>query len=120
MIVTNCTSQRHAHEDRGHGFRAIDGVPNQHLFVDRTAFTGRYIAAIEARGNFLVDRGFRQQIAGKLFDRKLIEWFVGVECIDDPFAIFPKGSLIVQMQTVRIAVTHQVQPVAGHLFAKTR
>lgn len=73
VVVTDSTSQGHAHKDRGHRFGSIDGVAYKDFFVDRSAFAGGDVAAIEAGRDLLIDRGIRQQVPGHLFDGELVQ-----------------------------------------------
>ena len=52
-----------------------------------------------------------------MFDGELIEWHVRVEGLNDPIAVRPHLTEVVQVQPVRIGVTCGVQPIARHVFA---
>ena len=73
VIVANRAAGRQAEPDFATRFRAIAGVEHEIFFGDRTTFVGGDVAAIEARGDLLIERAFGQQIAGELLDRELIE-----------------------------------------------
>ena len=96
---------------------AVDGVPDVELFVNRSPFAGRDVAATETGRHALVDRGMRQQISGQLLNGELVVRLIGIERPDQPVAVRPDRPFIVQMQAVRIAVAGRVEPIAGHLLA---
>ena len=83
-------------------------------------FVRGHVAALEAGGDALVERGFGQQIAGQLFDGELVERQIAVEGRDHPVAIRPDLAVIVDVDAVRVAVARGVQPVAGAVFAVMR
>src|SRR5258706_3426956 len=68
---------------------AIDGVAEDVLGINRAAFARRDVAAVEACGGALLDRGVWQQIAGQLLNAGFIEPFVAVEGIYDPLSVRP-------------------------------
>ena len=57
----------------------------------------------------LLDGGPGQQVARELLDGEAIERQIVVEGPDDPLAVFPQRSLVVEVQAVRIAVAGQVE-----------
>ena len=61
-----------------------------------------------------------QQVSGKLLDREPVERLVVVEGRDDPVAPLPHVSAAVDVETVRVGVTGQVQPLHRHAFAVVR
>jgi len=85
--------------------------------ANRAAFAGADVAPIEAAGDFLVLRGIGQEIAPQLFDGELIEGHIAVESPDNPIAVRPHGTLVVEMQAVRVAISGVVEPVARHMLA---
>ena len=119
MIVTDRAAQRQSHENRGHRLGAVNGVAHQNFVVDGTAFAGRHVATVESGGDALFDGRFGEQVAGKLLDRELIESLVLVEGVDDPLAILPQRAFVVEMQAVRVAIPHQVEPITRHVFAES-
>ena len=80
-------------------------------------FVRRDIAAIEARGDFLIHRAIGQQIAGELLDRELIERLVAIEGRDHPIAKRPNFAIIVEMNAVGIGVARGIEPIAGPMLA---
>ena len=56
VIVADGTAGRQAEPDLRRRLGAIARVEHQVLFVDRAAFVGGDVAAVEARGDLLVER----------------------------------------------------------------
>ena len=109
-----------AEPDLARGLSAVAGVEHQILFGDRPAFAGGDVAAIEARGDLLIEGSIRQHVAGQLFDRELIEGLVAVEGPDDPIAVGPHLAVVVDMDAVRIGIAGRVEPVAAAMLAPLR
>lgn len=103
-----------------HRRSAIDGVAKQAFLVDRTAFACRDIGPAEAGRRLLVASGGREQVAGELLDRELVEWQVVVESFDDPITVGPQLPFVVEMEAMRVAVAGHVEPMTGHLLAVPR
>ena len=118
MIVTHRASTRQSEEGLDGRTGAIDGVSVEELVVDRTSFGGGDVASVKAGGDQLRLRRVLEQIARKLLDGELIEGHVAVECIDDPIAVGPDLPMVIQMQTMGVSITRDIEPVLGHLFAK--
>ena len=62
----------------------------------------------------------RQQVAGELLDRELVERHVGVQGADDPVAIGPEVAQVVALEAVRVGVAGQVEPRPGPALAELR
>ena len=99
---------------------AIAGVEHEVFFVDHAPFVGGDVAAIEARGDVLIERAIGQQVAGELLDRELVERHVAVEGVDDPIAIGPDLAIVVEVDAVRVGVAGRVEPVAAAMLAPVR
>ena len=117
VVVADRAAGRQAQPDLRGGFGAVAVVEHEIFFVDRAAFAGGDVAAIEARGDLLIERAIRQQVAGQLLDRELIERHVAVEGVDDPIAIGPDLAVVVDVDAVRVAVAGHVEPVAAAMLA---
>src|SRR5215468_6597363 len=76
--------------------------------------------AVEGRGDALIERRVRQQIARQLCDDELIERLVLVERIDYPVAPGPGAAVAIDLIAVRVGVTRGVQPSRRHTLAVTR
>ena len=77
--------------------------------------------AKKPRGDLLLDRRLRQQVAGQLFDREPVEGHVAVESLDDPVPKSPRNrpQLIGQV-TVTVGVVSHVEPRPGPAFPVVR
>ena len=117
MAVASCASSGQTHPDGRNGFRAIAGVEHCVLLIDDAAFVRRHVATIEARGNLLIERCEGQQVAGKIFDRKLIIGHVLVERFDHPVTVSPHFTIVIEVNSVSVRVASIVQPIASAVFA---
>ena len=88
------------------------------------AFARHHVQSIKARGDQLFGRrvtaGRRQQIAGQLFERELIERLVSVERIDHVVAIGEDALVLVTVVADRVRKPDDVQPGRRHSFAEVR
>ena len=120
MVVAGRTLAREAHEGVGHRGRAVDGVAEEQLIVDRAPLAGRHIAPGESGGHLLLERGFGQEVAGELPDCELIVRKVVVERLHNPVAVGPHLPLVVEVEPMGVGVAGGVEPVTGHLLAVVR
>ena len=120
VIVANRATGGQAKPDLRRRFRAVARV--EHADIPRRSRRLRCgdIAAIEAAGDFLVERVVGQQIAGELLDGELVERLVAIEGVDDPIAIRPHLAVIIEVNAVGIGVTRGVEPITGAMFAVLR
>ena len=58
----------------------------------------------------------RQEVARQLPTGKFIEREILIKGFDHPVPIQPHTSFVVQMKTVRVGITGEVQPKAGHML----
>ena len=117
VIVTHGAACGQAHPHGHRGIRAVHGVAIDELLIDAAAFAGGDVAAIEARGDLLILRGIRQEIAGELPDGELIKREVLIEGTHHPIAVRPHAALVIEMQAMRIGIAGHIQPVAAHVLA---
>jgi len=73
VIVADGAAGGQPHPGLGRGTCAIDGVAEVPLRLDRAPLAGRHIAAVEARGDPLIDRRVGDQVASELVDREAIK-----------------------------------------------
>ncbi len=78
------------------------------------------MVAIEAAGDFLIERGVGEHVAGKLLERELVERLVAIEGGDDGIAVAPHVAAAVILIAVGIGVTGGVEPTEGHALAIAR
>ena len=117
MVVAGRTTERQAEKDRAGGFHAIDHVAHEHFFFDHAAFVGRHVGAAKAGGDLLHQCGIVQKISRQLLDRELVERHVVVEGADDPIAVRPDLTIVVEVQAVGVGVAGRIEPKAGHMLA---
>ena len=111
---------RQAHERGGGRLDAIDDVLDLILVGNRPTLEVDHVVAIEARRHLLIARRVRQQVAGELLDRELIERQVAVERVDDPVAPRPHAAVAVDVVAVRVGVAGGVEPRHRHALAVAR
>ncbi len=99
---------------------AIDGVAEEQFFIDRSSLARRDVAPRETGGDLLVGRRIRQQVAGELPDRELVEREIVVEGLHHPVAVEPHLPLVVEVEAVGVGVAGVVEPVTCHLLAVVR
>jgi hypothetical protein len=78
------------------------------------------VVPVEAGGDFLLERGVGQEIAGELLDGELVEGFVLVEGADHPVAPRVQLAVAVHLVAVGVGVARGIEPVGGHAFAVMR
>ena len=71
-------------------------------------------------GDLLRKRCARQQIAGQLLNRKLVERHAGVECLNHPVAIRPTVPQLIRLKPVGVGVPRKVQPASRPFFTVLR
>jgi hypothetical protein len=86
VVVALGASNRQSQPHRGRRIHAIDDVGCVVLLRDCPALEVNHVIAVEAAGDALFHGRARQQVAGQLLNRELIEWHIAVERLDDPFA----------------------------------
>ncbi len=69
-------------------------------------------------GNLLLDPRIRDQIAGDLRPREVVERHVFVQRVDDPIAIGRHIVVLVSVVANRVGIAHEVQPVRRHPLAE--
>ncbi len=109
--VTLSTADRQA-EPRGSGrVDAIDDRFDAKLFLIGSSFLVDQRVAVKAGGDELLGRCVRQQVAGKLFQRELVERHVGVDRVDDPLAVLPNLASRIDREAIRVGVACDVEPM---------
>ena len=120
MIVADGALPGEPHPGVERRGRAVDGVAEEKLLVDRAPLARRHVAAREAGSCLLLARGAGEEIAGELENRELIEGEVFVEGLHDPVAVGPHVALVVEVEAVGVGIARDVEPMAGHLLAMVR
>jgi len=120
VVVTLGTANSQSHPRRQRRVQTIDDILNAILFVDNPCFIVGHVVSIEASGDPLPGGRVRKQVSRKLLDRKLIEWHVAVERVDDPVTPQPNLARLVSKVTVRVGVAGCVEPADSQVFAEVR
>ena len=120
VVVADRTTGGQAHPHGRRGLRAVHGVAVNPLLVDAAALAGGDVAPVETRGDELVLRRVREQVACELLNGELVERQVAVERAHDPVAVRPHGTLVVQVHAMRVAVARGVEPMPAHVLAVVR
>ena len=82
-----------------------------------TAFFIEHRVAVEARGDEVVGRGAREEVARELLDAELVVREVGVQGFHDPVAVGPDLARAVFLEAVGVGITGEVEPAAGPALA---
>ena len=120
MIVALGATERAAEPDGAERAHAVGAVFGEIFFGLDAAFRGRAIQPVIGRGHFLLGGRVRNQIAGQLFTRKLIERLVVAEGLEHVVAIGPRGKRIVSVESAGVGVADRVEPVHGLLLGIAR
>ena len=120
VVVADRALRREAHPRIRRRRCAIQRIEEDVFRIDRPALARRHIAPVEPTRHELRLRRIRQQIAGELLDRELIEPLVVVERLDDPIAVGPHRALVVEVKAVRVPIPRLIQPRTRHLLAVAR
>ena len=108
MVMAGGAADSQAKPCCGHSLGAIHRIANVKLLVYCAAFARGHIAPVESAGNFLLACRLRQEIAGELFDGELVEWQIAIERADDPVSVWPHGTLVVEVQTMSVAIARHI------------
>ena len=120
MIVAAGAFESHSHEHGADGHHAIDDVADVDFLFDRSTFAGGDVTAVETGGNQLIRCRVGKQIPSDLFDHKLVVRLIPVQCPHHPIPVGPHLAIVVQVQSMGIAVAGRVQPEPRHVLAVTR
>ena len=120
VVVALRAVGRQAQVDPADRLHAVGGVVGEVLFDDGAAFIGRGVAPLETGRDQLRLRRIRQQVAGDLLDRELVERLVRVEGFDHPVAVGPHLARVVEVQAVGVGVARGIEPIAGAVLAVRR
>ena len=110
MVVALGTSDREAEPG---GRRALDAVEEADvtLFLgDVTAFAVEDVVTVEGRGDLLVERRVREQVACEHLGAELVERLVGIEVLHQPIAPDPLEGVAVLLEAVAVRVARGVEP----------
>ena len=109
--------EREAHPRSAGSADAVDhGVETVFVRIN-AAFFVEHRVAMKARGDEVVGRGARKEVAGKLLDAELVVGEVGVKRLHDPVAVGPDLARAVLLETVRVGIAGEVEPAPCPAFA---
>ena len=111
------TGHRRAHPHPHGGVHPVDDRGIAELLIIGAAFTVGHRIPVKGRGDELVLRGLREQVARNLLHRKLIKRFVVVEGPDHIIAEGPDSARRVIGIPGGVGITGQIQPEPGPVFA---
>ena len=120
VIVAARAPHGHPHPNRGRGLDAIDHVLVEVLLRDSSPFVVDHVIAVETRCDLLFKPGAGQEIAGQLLGREPVKRQVAVESINDPLAPVPHVAVAVDVVSVSIGVTGEIEPLQSHPLAVAR
>ena len=111
----------HRQSEPGCGSRrgTINHALGSILFRINATLTVEESLAMKSSSEMLFGRRIRDQVAGDLLDRELIEGLVAIERINHPLAPHPGVAAgIVFFITIRVGVACLIQPVARPAFTE--
>ena len=120
MVVALRAGDRHAQPG---GRRAFDAVEEAHValfFGDVATFAVEDVVPVEGRGDLLVERRVREQVAGEHLGAELVERLVSIQALHQPIAPEPLEGIAVLLEAVAIRVARGVEPREYHPFAVVR
>ncbi len=107
-----------AHPDGVGRVDAVDDGGGAVLFIVRAPFVLGHRVAVESRGDQLLLRRIRQQVARELLDGEPVEALVGVEGADDPVAVGPDGPSRVAGVAGAVGVARHVEPAPRPMLSE--
>ena len=120
MAVALHAAHREALENLPCGHVAIHRSHQAELLVVGAALAVHLGKAVKGGGEFLVESGAGDEVAGELVDDELVVGKVVVEGLDEPVAVFPDVAVGVVAQAFGIGVTREIHPDGGPAFAEAR
>jgi hypothetical protein len=99
---------------------AVNNCGDAKFFILRSSLVIIHRIAVKGGCNKLVIRRVWKQVAGQLFDGKLIERHVAVKSPDYPIAVTPNGSARIAFIPFGIGIPGHIEPPRSPLFAKVR
>ena len=117
MVVASGTTDGQAQPDRAGRVHSIFGIDGVDLFRNDPTFIGGDVAAVKSGSNLLVKCPIREQVSSELLDGKAIERQIAIEGLDNPVAIRPHLSIVVDVDTMRVGIARSVKPVTGAMLS---
>ena len=120
VVVAGSTARREAEPDATHGVHAVSGVDRVVFLGNRAALASGREAAQETGGDAVILRGTGQEVAGDLFDDKLIVRHVRVHRGDHPVAVEMVVAWQVFLVACGICIAGGIEPLARPALAEVR
>ena len=117
MVVALAAPHRARQPDAGDVAYPVGGVLGRVFLRLGAPFLGGLQHAVVTRGDLLLARRVRQQIAGQLLDGELVEALVVVKSVDDVIAVEPDVAVVVAVVAARVGVANEIEPVDRHALA---
>ena len=118
VIVAAAAIVGETHPDGSDGLGHVHDVVDAVFLGDASAFPIDGVVAEEAGGEFLLEGGIGNEVAGDLPDGEVIVGEVFVEGLDDPVAPGPHGPLVVALEAIGVGVASSFEPGPCHSFAE--
>ena len=120
VVVATGALHRHPEERAGQGVDAVGVVLDAEFLLHAAALVGLAMQPVERRGETLLSRRVRQQVAGDLPEDEIVDAHVAVEGADDPVTPGPEMVEPVGLIAVGVRIARDVEPVDGHAFTVGR
>ena len=120
VIVALGAGHRQPQPRRARRVDTVEEVVEPLLFGDRAPLAVQEVIAVEAAGDLLLVGRVRQQVAGQLLDRELVERHVGVEGFHHPVAPDPLPGVAILLKAVGVGVARGIEPGERHPLAVVR
>src|SRR5579864_605350 len=120
MIVAGGASYGEPEPNRSRRIGAVLSVHRRDFVGDGTTFIRRYVAALKAGCDLLVECAVRKQVARELLDSEAVERKVAVKRLNHPVTIGPHLPIVVDVDAVRIGIPGGIEPIPGAVLAIAR
>ena len=120
VVVALRAADRLAEPDGADGADAVGQVACLVVLGLGAAFFGGEEQPVEGRGDLLVLRRLRHQVAGDLLAGEAVERHAVVERADDVVAVRPDVARRVRVVADGVGEAHDIEPADGHAFAVVR
>ena len=102
--------------DRTGGVHSINQGFVTKLIGFHTTFFVDHRIPMKCRSDSLRRGGVRKQIARKLFNRKLIEWHVAIDCCNNPVSIGPHDAWTIYRVAIGVCIPCLIEPMSSPAF----
>ena len=117
VVVAGGATDRETEKDAADGLRPVLRVDRLVFLRNDTTLIRSDVVALKSSRHELVKRWIRQQVAGNLLHRELVERLVLVQRLDDPVTIGVHLAVVVDVDPMGITVARRIKPVARPMLA---